>query len=293
MKKDLSTEFSHRQYMEDERYEIFYYNDTDLKYVSPHKHNYYECYFFLEGDIEYMVEEEKILLKSGDFLLIPPGIEHWSVARSTDRPYRRIVFWLSSPLMKQLVHIYPDLDYCFQLATRQQCCHFREDYIVSQEIHWKLLGLLEEIHNQHAFSETTRQIKIADFLSFINRLLFSKETSPTEKPLYLRICDFIDVHLSENLSLDRLASVFYVSKYHIAHHFNDEMGLSVHQYILKKRLQKIKEGLPSKIPLLELASSYGFSDYTSFYRAFKKEFHASPAAYRKQVQSIDNYKIPE
>ena len=49
--------------------------------------------------------------------------------------------------------------------------------------------------------------------------------------LYQNISQYIEEHLNEDLSLDRLAREFYVSKYHIAHIFKDSIGISVHQYI--------------------------------------------------------------
>lgn len=97
-----------------------------------------------------------------------------------------------------------------------------------------------------------------------------------ENVLYLNICDYINNHLGDDLSLDHLASFFYTSKYHISHVFKDNMGISLHQYIIKKRLQASKNGILSGIPFGELYHQYGFSDYTSFYRTFKKEFGLSP-----------------
>ena len=44
---------------------------------------------------------------------------------------------------------------------------------------------------------------------------------------------YIDEHLSEDLSLERLAAELLLSKYHIAHVFKDEIGMSIHQYIPK------------------------------------------------------------
>ena len=110
-----------------------------------------------------------------------------------------------------------------------------------------------------------------------------------ENVLYLNLCDYINNHLSEDLSLDKLASFFYSSKYHISHVFKDNMGISIHQYIIKKRLHASKNGILSGIPFTELYHQYGFSDYTSFYRAFKKEFGLSPKEFREQKGLPEGY----
>lgn len=74
------------------------------------------------------------------------------------------------------------------------------------------------------------------FLVYINRLLYSslhEHSQVFENALYLKICDYIHQNLEDDLSLERIAANFYVSKYHIAHIFKDNMGISLHQYILK------------------------------------------------------------
>ena len=62
MKKELSTAFDTRQYMQSDSLEIFYYNDVNLNHISFHQHEYYEFYFFLEGDVVYQIGSESYLL---------------------------------------------------------------------------------------------------------------------------------------------------------------------------------------------------------------------------------------
>ena len=80
--------------------------------------------------------------------------------------------------------------------------------------------------------------------------------------------------------MDTLAKKFFVSKYHIAHVFKENIGLSIHQYITKKRLDLCQEAISGGMSIKDAYHQYGFGDYSSFFRAFKKEYGISPKDYR-------------
>lgn len=60
-----------------------------------------------------------------------------------------------------------------------------------------------------------------------------------ENALYENILLYIEDHIDEDLTLDHLSEIFYVSKYHISHVFKANLGISVHQFIIKKAHQII------------------------------------------------------
>ena len=286
MKSSVPTLFSARQNMAASDYEIFYYHTKHLKKVSPHVHKHYEFYFFLEGSGAYTIHEQTYLLAPGDCLLIPPQTTHDIHILEDSIPYRRIVLWLNSSYFDSLCKYCPDFSYGYDYVKQQRNYHFRFDAIVSRDIQARLLELLEETKNRHPFQELHCHLKVSSFLAHMNRIIYQTVTQPTqvyEIPLYLRICDYVTNHLHEEVSLKVLSSVFFVSKYHISHTFKEHMGISLYQYLTKKRLQAIKNNIPSGTPLTQLAQEYGFAHYTSFYRAFKKEYGITPKDYKDSL----------
>ncbi len=292
MKKELSTGFNERQYMNSGEFEVFFYNDIDLDHVTDHSHPYYEIYFFLSGDVTYDIEGQKYELQYGDYLMIPPEVRHHPVFHSRGRDYRRFVLWISRPYYESMLEKSPDFGYSFQYVERERQYRFRTDFITFQDIQGRLLDMIEECRGTRAFHELNAHLMVHSFLLQINRITYDMlhmVPAAYENVLYLNVCDYINNHLDEDLSLDKLASFFYVSKFHISHVFKENMGISLHQYILKKRLQASKNGILSGIPFNELFHQYGFTDYTSFYRAFKKEFGLSPKEFKEQKALPEGY----
>lgn len=283
MRKTLQTQFSTRQYMLSKDFELYYYNDSTKPQTSLHTHDYYEFYFFLEGDVHIQIGQENFPLTFGDIIVIPPRISHMAVIHSMNLPYRRFVFWISQEFSSYLLNQSPDYGYLMQLAQTRKDYIFHNNQITFNSIQSKIIRLLQEMQENRFCREPQITLYVSDLILHMNRLVY--ETNHPDKAvetesLYQNICGFIEGHIDEDLSLERLAREFFVSKYHIAHIFKDNLGLSIHQYITKKRLALCRQAILSNMSITEVYQSFGFGDYSSFFRAFKKEYGISPKDFK-------------
>lgn len=284
MKKNLQTAFQTRQYMLSKDFELYYYNDHTPQKVDLHTHDYYEFYFFLEGSISIQVGEKIYPLRFGDLILIPPEIAHRPLIHDHTVPYRRFVLWISKDYCSHLLSISPDYGYLLQYVQISKTYIFHNDQFSFNTLQSMILRLLEELHTDRFGRETQIPLCINDLILHLNRMIhernYPKEKN-TENSLYQNVITYIENHIEEDLSLERLAHIFFVSKYHIAHIFKENFGLSVHRYITKKRLTLCKEAILANRNITDAYLSFGFGDYSSFYRAFKKEFGTSPKEFLK------------
>ena len=287
MKKYQSI-FNPRQYMVSKDFEIFYYDDTNLSNVKSHSHNYYEFYFFLQGKISMQIADRSFPLKSGDVLLIPPGISHHLINQDEKTPYRRFIFWVSREYFEALKSVSDDFSYIIDQAVEQKNYLYHNGMGNFNELHSKCYRLLEETHTDRFGKDSILALCVNDLMLHLNRMAYENLHPVKQKEnqsLYINLMQYIEEHLEEDLSLDSLADEFYVSKYHIAHIFKENLGMSIHQYITKKRLDMCRNALLSGTNISKSFQTYGFKDYSSFFRAFRKEYGISPKEY-KDVYSL-------
>lgn len=294
MDSKIVSAFNARQYMVNEFYEVFFYGDINLKHVSAHSHDHYEIYLFINGDVLYQIEDKEYRLKNGDMLVLPPGIKHRAIVRDNSISYQRFVFWVQPKFLDFLAIQDKTIFFFSQFVQKHRIYHFSLHPNEAQNLISSMVELLSEVKANELCSSIRSNYLAANVLVYINRMLYYLEKEKgeeTKKELYLNIASYITNHLTEELTLDGLAEIFFISKYHMAHHFKENMGISIHQYILNKRMELAKMLILSGAAVSKLPNQCGFKDYATFYRAFKKCFGISPAKLKEKYR-IDSYFNP-
>ena len=145
-------------------FEIYYYKDQHMKKVANHIHDYYEIYFFLEGDVSLEIEKKEYPLQYGDVAVVPPGLEHHAVIHDESVPYKRFVFWITVDYLNRLMEDAREYGYLIQLVQTKGEYIFHHDRIAFNTIQTKVFHLLEEIYSNHFF---VSKYHIAHFLRII------------------------------------------------------------------------------------------------------------------------------
>lgn len=99
---------------------------------------------------------------------------------------------------------------------------------------------------------------------------------------FAKVLDFIEAHLDENLTVERLSREANFSKFHFHRQFSAYVGASVSRYVQLLRLKRASRRLvfEPKLRIIDIALEAGFETPESFSRAFKREYGRTPSQFR-------------
>ena len=278
--KSQSQHFDPRQIMQGSHFEIFHYKEPRPDAVEVHHHDFYEVYFFLGGTVEYWVDGKTFRLDPGDLLLINPMELHRPIVTGTDKVYERIVLWINKEYLEKLSTDTMNLAGCFDTSLPTHTNLIHPKTVERTALTTRLNELILETYGNAPGNDLYAHGLFLQFMVELNRLAKHapkvRAIKDDSSDLVQQTLSYINEHFSEELSLENIAGNFYVSKYHLSHAFSSEVGVSIYRYIMLKRLTNACQLLLDGKAAKEVCALCGFSDYTSFFRAFKNEYGLSP-----------------
>lgn len=280
--------FTDRQKMSRNTFEIYHYRSENVKEVALHHHDFYEIYFFISGNVSYNIESRSYRLSPGDVLLINPQELHQPIFSPEKQHYERYVLWISSGFLQKFSMSEQDLSRCFNTKVPGHTNLIRPDGVSRELLMYLFQQLIREQDSQEYASELCCLSLLGQLLVLVNRAALRTgqvpEAGDNADSVVYRILGYISDHYNEDLSLDFLANEFFISKYHLSREFNRVVGTSVHRYIVQKRLIMARQMMAAGISTSEVSQRCGFGDYSNFYRAFTGEYQISPRKYLEELK---------
>ncbi len=130
------------------------------------------------------------------------------------------------------------------------------------------------------------QISDVMLSDYIQRVYEMKKLSTSPSPIRM-CCAYIDTHPGEKLTLEFLAKKVGYSVYYLSRKFEQEVGVSITDYICNKRLERAKYMLTStNLGIERISEELGFGSRSYFTSIFSKNIGMTPSEYRKRTGTI-------
>lgn len=257
-----------------EEFRLFHIKDKSEQEFQYHYHDFHKIIVFLSGEVTYHIEGKAYHLQPWDILLVNRFAIH-KPEISSSIPYERFILWIQDNLQESL------LTACFEKARERSFNLIRLNSRFQERLK-DILYELEASRNTDAFcSDLLADCLFRQFLIYINRIFLEKSYihdhhSYTYDSQIETLVRYINEHLDSDLSLQTLAQKYYLSKYHMMRKFKEETGYTMHSYINSKRLLLARSLIEDGLPVMKAARQSGFHDYTTFVKAYKKQFGSAP-----------------
>ncbi|MBP3655205.1 MAG: helix-turn-helix domain-containing protein [Clostridia bacterium] len=272
-----------RQMPEGREFEIYHSLNTTPQPKIYHSHHYYELYFILRGSIRVIAEESDVVPVIGDALIYPPHCMHRVTHTDPAQPYERFYLYLSKEFLETIsTDGFSFIEALDRLADGGRCCIRLGEQAVTS-----LVPMADEIieaaRDTSPLAILGNRCRMILFLIHLLGLM-EKSVASTAADSSSRMSDllrYINQNAAKPLPLDHLAEVFGSSKYTLLHDFKAHTGMTIHQYLLTRRVMFAQQLIVDGVKPRQAAVQSGFTDYTSFYRAFKSRTGKSPVQYGK------------
>ena len=258
-----------------EEFRLFHIKDQTGQEFSYHYHDFHKVVIFLSGKVTYHIEGKAYHLKPWDILLVSRHAIHKSEIDASV-PYERFILWIKNDIPnKQLLQ-------CFQKASDRSYNLVRLNSSLKEKLKDVLFELEASARSEAFGKDILTQALFQEFMVYLNRIFLEKQYIFDKKSYsydsqIANILKYINHHLGEDLSVDALASRHYISKYHLMRKFKEETGYTLHNYVINKRLLQARTLISEGTPILKAAHESGFAEYSTFSRAYRKQFGKAPS----------------
>ena len=263
------------------------YDNEDCEDYPAHWHAPLEILMPLKNEYHAICNNTHYHLREGDILIINSGVIHTLMAPPEGR---RIIFQPNF----NLLHNIKDLESTLTIISPTALITPENSPSIHGKIQQLMLEILDEYKADAPLSEASIYSKLISLFVLIGRNITETSEIPTtdnskqkiyaEKFLY--VCEYINEHCTEDLSLDFVADLTGFSKFHFTRLFKQFTGISFYKYLNQKRIANAESLLINPdISVTEVAILSGFTSLSAFIRMFKLIKNCTPTEFRSMYSN--------
>lgn len=250
--------------------------DSPARHSAPHIHDLCEIYVNLTGNVSFIVEKNVYAVQAGDIVITKPYEYHHCIYHdNSDHLHYWILF---SP------HENPDLFDFFLQRKRGTDNLIR----LPEPMRAEFLALCEKLTVQNGERRASTLAVFFEVIATIAKGLAKYNVSVVNEhlPQNMReILDYINQNYASIHSVRDIANEFHISITTLERYFKTYLSLTPKRYWEDKKLSHACRLLRRGATVTEACFDSGFDDYSHFIAIFKKNFHATPLQYKKNLDT--------
>lgn len=264
------------------------YRNRNTIEFDPHWHTALEILYPIENSYTVHIGSHDYEVQEHDILVIAPGTIHSYSPPSTGE---RIFLLVHNSMLEAVPSVRTILQ-----SIRPYALISKDAYPPLNAALCRILDyIIEEYDESGPYTDSLVLAKIVEFLVYLGRTnmyrtthteTFNSDNRQEYVIKYMEVCNYVTEHISEDITVDQLASVAGFSKFHFSRIFKDLAGMSCHEYLIQRRLENAEQLLADPdISITDVAMQSGFGSISTFSRIFRKEMGITPSDYRKIRQN--------
>ncbi len=147
--------------------------------------------------------------------------------------------------------------------------------------------LIEEIHllsiEQDARKSILADCRIAELAVRLSDCQSDVSAEEIHNPTIALVLEYIDCNFTALSDCTQIAQEFHLSKFHLSRLFKEHVGVSLWDYVVFKRILYVNDRIKCGEKIEAASYKAGFSNYSNFYRLYKKYMNMSPREYKDSI----------
>ncbi|MCB5161702.1 helix-turn-helix domain-containing protein [Marinomonas algarum] len=237
--------------------------------ADTHEHDYHQLVVVLDGNTDFDIQGKQ--LQTGEGCILPSENSHAFAGLGENRV---MVVNLPIPPQKSIT----DEEYEVVSRLFDQAAYFQLNPRL-QILASALSGELQQYPNDMMLARACGNT----LLSAIRHQINNKDVRTRGNQLDIEKLDqFIELNLSRRVHIDQLANFCFLSVSQFHERFKDRTGITPHQYLMRKRLERAQSLLAQGTPPIQVAEMCGFSSQSAMTNVFSQVLGITPLKYQKQ-----------
>jgi len=263
-----------------------FYSEKHDANENIHLHECCELLFCISGGRSFFIDDRIYDVEDGD-LFVLNQLEAHKITSCEEGKFCRFVMQIHPAFLYPDSTSETDLSKCFTARSK----NISHKIPLSQTEREAVYALIRRLHDTRQFGDDILKNNAAvELLVLVNQYFYEKNKGYTyhsdfENQTVVTALRFINARYAEPISLEIVAKNCYVSVNELCRLFKKHMGTTVNKCIMSRKITEAKKLLLAGESVSQTAEKCGFSDYTSFIRAFKRAVGMAPGQYKRGSES--------